>query len=206
MIEDKLLDVAIAQFGQFGLEGASTRAIARAAGTAMSSITYHYGGKEGLYLATADHIAAQMRERLHPIVAAAAAAGAIAPDDAIEAILRVLDAIAQIMLGPESEHWARFIVREQMQPTEAFERIYAGAMAPVMAGMARLIAAATGQTDPLETRLLALTMFGQALVFRAARATVMKAIERLDTATEAAIRLRIRSNIHAILIAARNEP
>jgi hypothetical protein len=49
-------------------------------------------------------------------------------------------------------------------------------------------------------------MFGQALVFRAARATVMKAIERLDTATEAAIRLRIRSNIHAILIAARNEP
>lgn len=206
MIEDELLDVAIAQFGQFGLEGASTRAIARAAGTAMSSITYHYGGKEGLYLATADHIAAQMRERLHPIVAAAAAAGAIAPDDAIEAILRVLDAIAQIMLGPESEHWARFIVREQMQPTEAFERIYAGAMAPVMAGMARLIAAATGQTDPLETRLLALTMFGQALVFRAARATVMKAIERLDTATEAAIRLRIRSNIHAILIAARNEP
>jgi AcrR family transcriptional regulator len=206
MVEDKLLDVAIAQFGQFGLEGASTRAIARAAGTAMSSITYHYGGKEGLYLATADHIAAQMRERLHPIVAAAAAAGAIAPDDAIEAILRVLDAIAQIMLGPESEHWARFIVREQMQPTEAFERIYAGAMAPVMAGMARLIAAATGQTDPLETRLLALTMFGQALVFRAARATVMKAIERLDTATEAAIRLRIRSNIHAILIAARNEP
>jgi AcrR family transcriptional regulator len=205
MIEDKLLDVAIAQFGQFGLEGASTRAIARAAGTAMSSITYHYGGKEGLYLATADYIAAQMRERLHPIIAAAAD-GAIAPDDAIEAILRVLDAIAQIMLGPESEHWARFIVREQMQPTEAFERIYAGAMAPVMGGMARLIAAATGQTDPLETRLLALTMFGQALVFRAARATVMKAIERLDTATEAAIRLRIRSNIHAILIAARNEP
>ena len=40
------------------------RAIATAAGTTMSSITYHYGGKQGLYLAAARHIADQMGERM----------------------------------------------------------------------------------------------------------------------------------------------
>ena len=60
MAHDRLLEVAVREFGQKGLEGASTRGIAAAAGTAMSSITYHYGGKEGLYLAAADYIAQQM--------------------------------------------------------------------------------------------------------------------------------------------------
>jgi uncharacterized protein (TIGR02217 family) len=48
--DSRLLDVAIDHFGRLGLEGASTRAIARDAETLMSSITYHFGGKEGLYL------------------------------------------------------------------------------------------------------------------------------------------------------------
>src|SRR3546814_10523816 len=54
-------------FGRKGLDGASTRGIAKAAGTAMSSITYHYGGKEGLYLAAADYIVSQMDDGAHPI-------------------------------------------------------------------------------------------------------------------------------------------
>src|SRR3546814_4490035 len=41
--------------------------LAKAAGTAMSSITYHYGGKEGLYLAAADYIVSQMDDGAHPI-------------------------------------------------------------------------------------------------------------------------------------------
>ena len=63
MVQQRLLEIAVREFGLKGLEGASTRGIAAAAGTAMSSITYHYGGKEGLYLAAADHIAAQMGGR-----------------------------------------------------------------------------------------------------------------------------------------------
>ncbi len=44
MVSAMLLDTAIDQFGRLGFEGASTRDIARASGTAMSSITYHFGG------------------------------------------------------------------------------------------------------------------------------------------------------------------
>ena len=59
-MRESLLDCAVDHFGRFGFEGAATRAIAADCGTAMSSITYHFGGKEGLHLAAADHIAAQM--------------------------------------------------------------------------------------------------------------------------------------------------
>lgn len=207
MIEDKLLEVAIVQFGQHGLEGASTRAIAKAASTAMSSITYHYGGKDGLYLATADYIAGQMLEKVQPVLQLVPPAGAVlSPDEANEQIARLLDAYAQIMISSDSEHWARFVMREQMQPTEAFERLFATAIAPILTVMVRLIGIATGIIDPREIRLLGLTMFGQVIIFRAGRATAEKALGGFDTATEAAIRVRIRRNIHAILIAARNEP
>src|SRR3546814_20399109 len=63
-IEDRLLNTAIDQFGRDGLEGASTRRIASAAGTTMSAITYHYGGKEGLYLAAARHLVEQIKFRV----------------------------------------------------------------------------------------------------------------------------------------------
>src|SRR5882672_7599510 len=86
-IDDRLLDVAVDQFGRKGLEGASTRAIAAAAGTAMSSITYHYGGKEGLYVATARHIAAQIRNRFTAVVANAPHAADLEPEAATEHIL-----------------------------------------------------------------------------------------------------------------------
>ncbi|MGE5722624.1 MAG: TetR family transcriptional regulator, partial [Sphingomonadales bacterium] len=71
MIPNRLLEVAIEQFGRLGFEGASTRDIARASGAAMSSITYHFGGKEGLYLAAADHIARQIADAQAPSLAAA---------------------------------------------------------------------------------------------------------------------------------------
>ena len=70
----RLLDVAIDHFGRLGLEGASTRSIARDADTLMSSITYHFGGKEGLYLAAADHIAGHMHAKIAPMLDRAAGA------------------------------------------------------------------------------------------------------------------------------------
>ena len=74
MKSEPLLDTAIEQFGRYGFEGASTRQIAKASGAAMSSITYHFGGKEGLYLAAADRIASGISEMQAPLFAAARAA------------------------------------------------------------------------------------------------------------------------------------
>lgn len=200
MVQQRLLDIAIEQFGQHGLEGVSTREIAAAADTAMSSITYHYGGKEGLYLAAADEVAKQMgcdwqADAFESIVAAGdpvAARGAIAD---------ILRGFLQRLQRPQSNDWALFIMREQLQPTEAFERIYAGAMGHTGRILVELICIATGSKDRQAARLAAISLFGQVLVMKAARAMCRKMLER-ETLSEDLIdqyAARVVANIDAIL-------
>ena len=91
---------------------------------------------------------------------------------------QLTDAFVGTFAAPESAAWARLILREQQDPSEAFDRLYAGVMRRLLALLARLIALVRG-TDPqsAETRLLCQTIIGQALVFRSARATVLRHLE-----------------------------
>jgi AcrR family transcriptional regulator len=209
-IDDRLLDTAIDQFGRKGLEGASTRAIAAAAGTTMSAITYHYGSKEGLYLAAARHIADQMSERMAPALAASegASRGDEGPDAALAALLTIIDRFVAVMVHPESAAWARFIVREQMEPTEAFDVLYGSVMGRLVDRLSLLIVRiGEGRFEPAEARLKVLAIVGQALVFRVARATLLRVTGWTDVDTEGAeaIRRVVRAHTNAILIGARGD-
>jgi AcrR family transcriptional regulator len=202
MVRIRLLETAIDQFGRHGFEGASTREIACASGTAMSSITYHFGGKESLYLACADHIAAQVRGILGPLRQQAEAAIASATrTDAVQLLLAMLDGFAQMMLRPESEAWARFIVREQQQPTEAFERLYVGAMKSQIETLVLLVARVRPDLDEMERRATAILLLGQALVLRVGRASVCRALglETLGEAERTLLRARLQKNALCIL-------
>jgi TetR/AcrR family transcriptional regulator, regulator of cefoperazone and chloramphenicol sensitivity len=193
-VSDALLDAAIAQFGEHGLDGPSTRAIAAAAGTAMSTITYRYGGKEGLYLAAADHIAAVIAARLDGAFTAS-------QPDPVDQVAMIVRRLAALMLSDESGAWARFIVREQMHPTEAFARLWNGAMKRLHDHLVACVMAATGEQNPRAARLTALTLMGQALVFRAARAAVLRSLDQdaLGPADLAEIQNRLEANVRAIL-------
>ncbi|MBN8807270.1 MAG: CerR family C-terminal domain-containing protein [Sphingomonas sp.] len=200
MVQRRLLEIAVEQFGQRGLEGASTRDIAAAAGTAMSSITYHYGGKDGLYLAAADFVADQLgadddSEAIEEQTATDDPATARAAIHAI--VVRFLDRIKQ----RDADSWALFIMREQMNPTEAFERIYAGAMGRQSRAMVQLICIATGVKDGYAARLAAISLIGQVLVVKAARATCRRLLEcdQLNPAIIDDYAARVAANIDAIL-------
>ena len=56
-----LVRAGLRLFGQRGFDGTSTRQIAAAAKANIGSIAYHFGGKEGLRLAAADHIVETIR-------------------------------------------------------------------------------------------------------------------------------------------------
>jgi AcrR family transcriptional regulator len=200
VVQQRLLDIAIEQFGQHGLEGVSTREIAAAANTAMSSITYHYGGKEGLYLAAADEVAKQMGDlqSLGDLEGVVAAGDPVAARGAIADILR---AFLKRLQHEQSNSWALFIMREQLNPTEAFERIYAGPMGQTGRVLVELICIATGGSDRQAARLAAISLFGQVLVMKAARAMCRKMLER-ETLGEDLIdqyAARVVANIDAIL-------
>lgn len=205
MIQTRLLETAIDQFGRHGFDGASTREIARASDTAMSSITYHFGGKGGLYLAAADHIAACIRERqaesFRAMRAAQESEGGITPTDAVEQVLLILDGFAQVMLHPQSEGWARFIVREQQQPTEAFERLYKGAMRFMVDAMSTLLTIARADLAPRQRRALTVMLVGQALIMRTGRAAVSRILEVADVGESEAKLLRdqLRATARCVL-------
>ena len=201
-IDDRLLDVAIEQFGRKGLEGASTRAIAAEADTAMSSITYHYGGKQRLYLAAAGHIARNIGMRFAQATAAARDPDELNAAQASEQILLLADTFLNIMLAPEAAPWARFIVREQFEPTEAFTLMWEQFIKPVTTRLVRLVMrAGSGRWKLPEARVLSLALFGQVLIFRVGRGTALGLTGWNDVgpAQIAEIRRVVHSNIRTIL-------
>ena len=171
----QLIDAALDVFGRLGFEGASTREIAKAAGANLAAIVYHFGGKEALYIAVAEHIAGRIIVHLGPTLAAVTAPDAIAtPAAARAAIHRLLGNFADVILGEaEAERWARFIVREQMQPTAAFDVIY-GLTGRAVINASRLMAAALGSADDADVWVRVFTMMGQVLIFRVAQAVVLR--------------------------------
>ena len=180
----RLIEAAIEQFGQHGFEGASTRDIAAASGTAMSSITYHFGGKQGLYLACADHIADQIAA-VHAVgLAAIRSHPPHEPEEARAALLGLLENFGRLMLSPQSEAWSQFIVREQQRPTEAFEVLYARIMRPVLEAAVSLLVIARPSLDDEARRMLVMNIVGMALILRLGRACVSR-VMHLDDIDEA---------------------
>ena len=200
MVLNKLLESAVEQFGLRGFEGASTRDIARASGTAMSSITYHFGGKEGLYLAAAEFITQNIRERMGGVLVAAEAA-LDAPNRArVSAITSILQTMAGVMLHPQSTAWAQFIVREQNSPTQAFDRLFDGAMYDITSILKRLILAIRPAIGEREASALTIMLVGQAMVLRFGRASLCRVLGRreLTGEDEALLLSRLKDNIDAI--------
>lgn len=181
----RLLEAAIAVFGRHGFDGASTRMLASAAGVNLQAIPYHFGGKEGLYLAAADHIAMKIQAHVGPTALrirarlAAQPAGMPLPAGEARALLaEMLESAARLMVGEESAAFARFVVSEQMEPTAAFERLYAKVMSPLLETARRLVGALIGADPESETaRLRTIATLGQILVLRVARAAVMRQLE-----------------------------
>jgi len=79
----QLLHAARRQFARRGYDGASIRAITRAARANVGAVTYHFGSKQKLYLEVLRGVTQPLQERIQ---AAAATGGA--PLERIERILR----------------------------------------------------------------------------------------------------------------------
>jgi len=171
----QLIDAALDVFGLLGFEGATTREIAKAAGANLAAIAYHFGSKEALHIAVAEHVARSMRGAIAPTLAdVAGPAMAATPEAARSSFGRLIEAYVDIIVGSaEAERWARFIVREQMQPSAAFDIIY-GFMGGPIEVATRLVAVATGRPEDEETKIRVFAMFGQVLVFRVSQALVTR--------------------------------
>lgn len=179
---EKLLSAAIDVFGRYGFDATTTRALAHAAGVNLQAIPYYFGGKQGLYIAAAEHISsliashtADVRERARARLKEVDDQGmAIGTDEARVLLTNIFQRMAALFIGRESEPWAHFLIREQMEPTEAFQRVYAGVMRPTLGLLSQLIATLLDEDPRSEhVRLRTLALVGSVLVFRVAHAAAM---------------------------------
>lgn len=206
----RLIEAALDVFGLYGFEGASTRLLAERANVNLAAIPYYFGSKEGLYRAVAEHVAKQISASQASVVGKAKAA-LESPDLSTEAALAqledVLDSFAAMVIGSEgADHWARFIMREQMDPTPAFDILYQTVMNRVHGVCTALVARILGQAeDDPDALIRTTTIIGQILVFRAARAAVLRRLgweaftdDRIET-----IQRAVREQTRAILLQAR---
>lgn len=201
----ELLASAITVFGRDGFHAASTRAIADAAGVNISQISYYFGGKEGLYLAVFAEIAAYMQQRLGPVALPIITrlAGDVPPDPewAAGAACQIAAEMVRVLLSEDSAPWARLIVREQQDPSKAFDTLYDGFMGRVFNALLTLTKLARGGDD-LECRVIAVGIVGHAITFRSARAAVCRVFgqETFDAADVAAIQNVVRRNVRGMLL------
>jgi AcrR family transcriptional regulator len=169
----RLLEVATDHFGRLGREGASTRAIARDADTLMSSITYHFSGKDGLYLACAEHIAATMHEKIAPTIETLS--DPVSVSEAKDKVEALMSRLVAVMMQDEIAPIARFVVREQMSPTPAFDILYGRAMRHVVEPLVTLLRTiAGGRLDEETARIRAFSLIGQVLALRFGRAALLR--------------------------------
>jgi AcrR family transcriptional regulator len=183
---EKLLAAALDVFGRYGFEGASTRKLADRAGVNLQAIPYYFGSKEGLYIATAEHLAgvvaghvAEIRQRVGGHLEELDQTGRqLSVVQARLFLTEIVETMVVLFVSKESEAWARFIIREQLEPTAAFERVYAGIMGPMIIIARRLIGAIL-KDDPASenVRLRSLSFVGSLLVFRMANAAVLAQME-----------------------------
>ncbi len=204
-----LIAAALDLFGRKGFVATSTRDIAAAARVNIAGIAYHFGGKAGLHRACAEHIAALVGTWFSAFEGASTPdPDDLSPEEAHAAIRTALGVLARFMLArPEAEAVARFMVREQMDPSPAFELVYAGLIRPRHERMCRLWARATGAAADDEEVILAVSaLFGQIMFFRVGRATALRRLgwETIDDTNVERILSVVLDNLDAALASHRH--
>ena len=131
---EALLAAALDVFGRAGFDAASTRRIAAAAGVNQALIAYHFGGKQGLYLAVFESITEQASAQMQPLVESIDRRLADIhrsdpghKQECVQHLDSLLSAIIDLFGEPDAPAWVRLVMREQQDPTEAFEIFYGGA-------------------------------------------------------------------------------
>lgn len=208
----QLVKAATAAFAYEGFHATSLKRIARTAGVNQALIAYHFGNKEGLYLAVFESIVNQIQAKVGPRVAtlqsalgthaASSPANAASDPDALkQALFSIVDAMLELLSSDESREWALLITREQSSPTEAFEVMYRGFMGKMLGLSTRVIQMLKPGITVNEARLLAVLMMGQVIVFRVSRTTVLRHMDWQGYGKDeiASAKQRLHENIDAWL-------
>jgi TetR/AcrR family transcriptional regulator, regulator of cefoperazone and chloramphenicol sensitivity len=179
---ERLLKAGLQAFGHQDYDGVSTRQIAEAAGANISAISYHFGGKRQLYLATAAYIVEKIRDSQSDYIGLVSSEleemdrGSIELERCRLLLQTLLRKHAiNLLTGEMGEDAPGFVLREQSHPTEAFEILYTNLFEPLHTLISKLVALIRGlPPGNREADMVAHALLGQIIFFRVARTTMLR--------------------------------
>lgn len=164
-----LLGVATEIFLADGFKAARVADIARQAGVRLSAINYHFGSKEGLYLAVLQHHA-DLAWRNAPLPT-------FDPDTPLQQRLQAfISGMVRRMLDPDSpSRIASLMIRETVNPTAALDVMFERFTLPQWHILFGLLREFFGPQVPREVLVrAALSIAGQGMVYVVARPIINK--------------------------------
>ena len=174
-----LILAAIDLFGRDGYAAVSTRALCEQAGTNISSIKYHFGGKEELYKAAVNHVIEQLKPRFDFAMAAFEQGRSLVGDDRdkqAQLIKQLARNLLNFFLGSEDvTHFMPLVMREFFQPGPYFEDFYQALPRHLHELFAEIVAMVDG-TDPTDEKTIirAHSIIGQMMIFHVGRQILFK--------------------------------
>lgn len=202
----RLIEAGMVLFGSKGYEATTTRTLADEAGVNLAAIPYHFGGKDGLYMAVAQAVIEKLGAEMGGFlteVEREIEQGVASPHQAMALIERLMADFAEVVLmRPDAEHWLCFLMREQMEPTDVFPVLYESPVKRMRVLMVGLLSIISGlDASSVRLRLTAVELLGLVYVFRVARASVLREMgwSAIDEANFIRIRGVILDNTRLIL-------
>lgn len=188
-----LLAAAAELFADQGFGATRVREIVARAKANLAAVNYHFGSKEGLYLAVLEHEAGRVIER-YPITR---------PEHAGDAAAALRDVVAGLLarfLSADASSYApRLLIREMLNPTPALAQVVEHVTRPQFEQVFAVVATILGpRVPPEQVRLCVFSVVGQCMFYLVARPV----IDRLAPgAADSGRRETLADNIAALSLA-----
>lgn len=202
---DNLILAGIDLFGEHGFRSTTTRMIATAAGANIGSIAYYFGNKHGLYLAAARHISTRLREelQLEAMGITHDHARTVDREQACQLLEQLVRRMVRLFMEqPEARRWLMLVMREQANPSEAFDILYRDAFEKAHVTVTTLVGVLMA-VDPSDQRVIleAHTLVGQIVFFLVGRVPLLRrlgATDKFDPDTVRQAEAVVVSHVHRI--------
>ena len=174
--EQRLLEAAGEIFAEYGYRAATVRQICEKAKANVAAINYHFGDKDGLYLAVLRHLNKVHAEKnpTNPGLSAKATA---------EQKLRAfIGAMLHRMLDEASPDWhMKIMVREMIEPTRALDAMVDESIRPLQEELEAIVRQLLGAGAQAETvRLSALSVASQCVFYHHCRSIIRRLFPRQE--------------------------
>ena len=173
--EKRLLEAAGEIFAEYGYRAATIRQICEKAGANIAAVNYHFGDKDGLYMAVLRFVHQAHVKKYPPNLGSSSGSTA---EQRLRAYVQSL--LCRIFEEGRPGWHMKLMAREMMEPTRAFDTLVEEAARPLHQELASIIRELLGtRASDATVRLCTLSILGQGVYYHRARPVISRLYPRL---------------------------